>query len=230
MRFKIMAVSAVLGLALAFRPSLEAGDSKAVTLFNGKDLSGWKIKGKEDRSKWAVGSATVNDKGQLVFDKTGTELVNTQAGGVDISSEKTFGDCVIVAEVMVPKGSNSGIYVMGEYEVQIFDSFGKEKLTQGDMGAIYSAAAAKVNACKKPGEWQKYIIDFKAPRFENGKKVSNAVFVKVELNGTVIHENVEMKKGATPGGLTGKEMPAGPLMFQGDHGTVAFRNITVTAK
>ena len=84
--------------------------------------------------------------------------------------------------------------------------------------------------CKKPGEWQKFVIDFKAPRFEDAKKVSNAVFVKVELNGTVIHENVEMKKGATPGGLTGKEAPTGPVMFQGDHGAVAFRNISVTAK
>ena len=88
----------------------------------------------------------------------------------------------------------------------------------------------RVDACKKPGEWQKFVIDFKAPRFEDGKKVSNAVFVKVELNGTVIHENVEMKKGATPGGLTGKEAPTGPVMFQGDHGAVAFRNISVTAK
>ncbi len=229
MRIGIVAVLVMLGFAVV-RPPLDAGDGKAVLLFNGKDLAGWKAKGKDEKSKWAVGTATVDDKGQLVFDKAGAELVNTKGGGVDISSEQKFGDCVIVAEVMVPKGSNSGIYVMGEYEVQIFDSFGKEKLTQGDMGAIYSAAAAKINVCKKPGEWQKYVIDFKAPRFEDGKKVANAIFVKVELNGTVIHENVEMKKGATPGGLTGKEAPTGPVMFQGDHGAVAFRNISVTAK
>ena len=132
---------------------------------------------------------------------------------------------------MVPKGSNSGIYVMGEYEVQVLDSFGKpaDKLTQGDLGALYSAAAPKVNASKKPGEWQKFVIEFQAPKFEGAKKVANAKFVKVTLNDVVLHENVEMK-GVTPGGLTGKEAATGPLMFQGDHGPVAFRNIKVTSR
>ena len=97
----------------------------------------------------------------------------------------------------------------------------------GDLGALYSAAAPKVNAAKKPGEWQKFEIDFRAPKFDGGKKVANAKFVKVVLNGTVLHENVEMK-GATPGGLTGKEAATGPLMFQGDHGAVAFKNVRVT--
>lgn len=72
------------------------------------------------------------------------------------------------------------------------------------------------------------VIDFAAPKFEDGKKVANAKFVKVEFNGTVIHENVECTKGVTPGGLTGKEAAEGPLMFQGDHGPVAFRNIRIT--
>jgi hypothetical protein len=132
---------------------------------------------------------------------------------------------------MVPKGSNSGVYVMGVYEVQILDSYGKanDKLTQGDLGALYSAAAPKVNAAKKPGEWQKFLIDFQAPKFEGTKKVSNAKFLKVTLNDVVLHENVELK-AATPGGLSGSEAPTGPLMFQGDHGIVAFRNIKVTPK
>ena len=73
---------------------------------------------------------------------------------------------------MVPKGSNSGIYVMGEYEVQILDSYGKpaDKLTQGDLGALYSAAAPKVNASKKPGEWQKFVIEFQAPKFDGTRR------------------------------------------------------------
>jgi hypothetical protein len=82
---------------------------------------------------------------------------------------------------------------------------------------------------KKPGEWQKFVIEWQAPKFKDGKKVANAKFVKVELNGTVIHENVEMK-GPTPSGVTGKEAPTGPLMFQGDHGPVAFRNIKITSR
>jgi hypothetical protein len=117
---------------------------------------------------------------------------------------------------------------MGEYEIQVYDSHGVEKPGPGDMGAIYGANVPKVNACKAPGEWQKYVIEFRAPKFDaEGKKTANAVIAKVELNGTVIHENVEMS-GPTPGGLTGKEAPTGPLMFQGDHGPVAYRNIKVT--
>jgi hypothetical protein len=118
---------------------------------------------------------------------------------------------------------------MGEYEVQILDSYGKKKVGPGDLGGLYGAAAPRVNAAKKPGEWQKFVIDFQAPRFKDGKKVANAKFRKVTLNGEVIHENVEMKS-QTPGGLTGKEVPAGPLLFQGDHGPVAFRTIKITQR
>ncbi len=129
---------------------------------------------------------------------------------------------------MVPKGANSGIYVMGEYEVQVLDSYGRAKLGGGDMGAIYGAQPPKVNACKKPGEWQKYVIDFQAPRFdENGNKTANARFIRVKLNGRLLHENVEMKRH-TPAGVTGREHPVGPIMFQGDHGPVAYRNIKIT--
>ncbi len=129
---------------------------------------------------------------------------------------------------MVAKGQNSGIYMMGEYEVQVLDSFGKEKVGAGDMGGLYNAAAPRVNASKAPGEWQKFVIDFRAPRFDaDGKKTANAKFVKVELNGQVIHENLELK-GPTPGGLTGKEAAVGPLLYQGDHGIVAFRNLKIT--
>ena len=129
---------------------------------------------------------------------------------------------------MVPKGSNSGIYLHGEYEVQVLDSYGRTKLGMGDMGAIYGAQPPKVNACRKPGEWQKYVIYFKAPSFgADGKKTGNARFIKVELNGKVLHENVEMK-GPTPSGVKGKEAATGPIMFQGDHGPVAYRNIRIT--
>jgi hypothetical protein len=116
---------------------------------------------------------------------------------------------------------------MGEYEIQVLDSFGKKDMTWSDLGALYEAAAPKVNAAKAPGQWQSLAVEFIAPRFENGEKTANARFVKVTLNGQVIHENLEMK-GPTPGGLTGKEVAEGPLMFQGDHGPVAFRNIKIS--
>ena len=156
------------------------------------------------------------------------QLINASSG-VDLYSEEKFGDCIIDIEFMVPKGSNSGIYVMGEYEVQILDSYGRTKVGPGDLGGLYGAAAPKINASKKPGEWQRFIIDFKAPRFEGEKRVGKATFLKVTLNDQVIHENVEMK-GPTPSGVTGKEAATGPLMFQGDHGPVAFRNIKITPR
>jgi hypothetical protein len=96
------------------------------------------------------------------------------------------------------------------------------------MGGLYGASAPKVNASTAPGSWQKYVIEFRAPRFDaSGKKTANAKFVKVELNGKILHENVEMQ-GPTPSGVSGKEAPTGPIMFQGDHGPVAFRALKIS--
>lgn len=214
-----------------------AADPTPVVPFNGKDLKGWKVKN-EKQNEWKLGDPGLSDPNSTILglnkslEGTPNSLINLLAKGghgSDIYTEAKFGDVILELEFMVPKGSNSGIYLMGEYEVQILDSYGKadDKLTQGDLGALYSAAAPKNNVAKKPGEWQKFQIIFQAPKFEGGKKVANAKFLSVTLNGTVIHENVEMKQ-QTPGGLTGKEAATGPLMFQGDHGPVAFRNIKIT--
>ena len=89
------------------------------------------------------------------------------------------------------------------------------------------AAAPRTNAARKPGEWKTFVIDFQAPRFQGGKKVSNAIFRSVMLNGELIHENVEVL-APTGGNLGQGEGPTGPLMFQGDHGVVAYRNINIT--
>jgi hypothetical protein len=154
-------------------------------------------------------------------------LTGKHGGSLDIYSKAKFGDCRIELEVMVPKGSNSGIYVMGEYEIQVLDSWGRVKMGSGDMGAVYGASPPPVNACKKPGEWQKYVIDFLAPKFDaSGKKTKNAELIRVRLNGRVLHENLEMKR-QTPGSVAGREAPTGPLMFQGNHGPVAYRNIKI---
>ena len=94
----------------------------------------------------------------------------------------------------------------------------------------YQILKVRKNASKAPGEWQSFDVIFQAPRFDaQGKKTANAKFLKVTLNDKVIHENVEVK-GPTPSCLTGKEKAEGPIMFQGDHGPVAFRNIKVTPK
>jgi sugar phosphate isomerase/epimerase len=201
-------------------------------VFNGKDLNDFEVKGERNKAKWVVGTAAIspNNPKLLMSKGSGSEMINLAAqhgDSLDIYSKARFGDCRIELELMVPQGSNSGIYLMGEYEIQVLDSYGKAKMGNGDMGAVYGAAPPPVNACKKPGEWQKYVIEFIAPKFDaNGKKTANARLVKVELNGQVLHENLELP-GPTPGGITGKESPTGPLMFQGDHGPVAYRNIWV---
>jgi hypothetical protein len=220
---------------LSLNSSALAGDKP----FNGKDFTGWKCKGGKEvsESKWAVGKPMLaKDNSNALEAMPGGEdaaMVNVVAGhgqSIDIYSDQKWGSCRIELEVLVAKDANSGIYVMGEYEVQVLDSFGKEKLGGGDMGAIYGAQPPRTNACKKPGEWQKYEIEFEAPKFDaNGKKTGNAKFRFVKLNGQVLHENVEMN-GPTPSGVTGKEAATGPIMFQGDHGPVAFRNIVITEK
>jgi sugar phosphate isomerase/epimerase len=205
----------------------------AVVLFNGKDLvDDWVIKGDKEKSKWVVGTPAISaENPKLLVNKGGEgamiNLASHHGDSFDIYSKETFGDCRIEVEVMVPQGSNSGIYVMGEYEIQVLDSWGRDKMGPGDMGAVYGASPPPVNACKRPGEWQKYVIDFLAPKFDaNGKKTENAKLVKVKLNGQVLHENLEMKS-QTPGGVYGREAPEGPLMFQGNHGPVAYRDIIV---
>ena len=212
--------------------NLEPEYGDAELLFNGKDLNDWSVKSGEGTNKWAVGTAkmSADDPKMLVNAGGAGEMINLAArhgDSLDIYSNKEHGDCRIELQVMVPKGSNSGIYVMGEYEIQVLDSWGKQKMTGGDMGAVYGASPPKVNASKEPGQWQKYVIDFRTPKYDSaGKKTTKAELVKVELNGKTLHQDLVMDK-QTPGGVSGKEAPAGPLMFQGNHGPVAYRNIVV---
>jgi hypothetical protein len=147
------------------------------------------------------------------------------------------GDIELELEVMMPKGSNSGIYLQGRYEVQLLDSWGVKDPKYSDIGGIYRnwekepgkiymGKAPLSNPAKAPGLWQKFKISFRGPRFdESGKKIANAKFVSVELNGVKIHDNVEVPL-PTGGSIENNEKALGPLMIQGDHGPVAFRNIS----
>lgn len=203
-------------------------------VFNGRDLTGWKTKADSGPAdKWRVGRPALDtaNPAKFTIEEGGRALINdiTEHGtSRDIVSEAVFGDCVIRLDVMLPKESNSGIYVMGEYEIQVFDSIGKEaNPAPNDMGALYGAQPPKNPKYLAPGEWNTYEIHFQAPKFDkDGNKTANAKFLKVILNGATIHENVEMK-GPTPGGVDGKEKAEGPLMFQGNHGPVAYRSIRV---
>ncbi|GAL79481.1 putative large multi-functional protein [Algibacter lectus] len=114
-------------------------------------------------------------------------------------------------EFLLPKGSNSGIYFQSRYEIQIFDSYGKDDVAYSDCGGIYQrwdeskpkgekgyeGISPRVNATLPLGEWQTYDVIFRAPKFDqNGNKIKNAMFEKVVLNGQIIHENKEVT-GAT---------------------------------
>ena len=226
---------ACFALVLAAPLLAGADTSKTLSLLNGSDLGGWKTVGRGSNC-WTFGKAGLNPDApaKLKVIGPGDELINTNRT-LNLSSEATFGDCVVELEFMVGKrspdndtDSNSGIKMMNIYEIQIFDSYGKTTPGKVDCGAIYSETAPLVNACKKPGEWKKLAIDFRAPRFDaEGKKIANARFVKVTLNGQTVQENVEIAHG-TNVGRNAKEHPTGPIYLQGDHGSVAFRNLKVT--
>jgi hypothetical protein len=150
------------------------------------------------------------------------------------------GDIDLELEFMMDKESNSGIYLQGRYEIQLFDSWGVINPKASDCGGIYErwdesrpegrkgyeGHPPAQNVSKAPGLWQHLRIQFQAPRFtSSGQKIANARFVKVIHNGVTIHQNVELTGPTRSAAFTG-EKPTGPLMIQGDHGPVAIRNIS----
>jgi hypothetical protein len=150
------------------------------------------------------------------------------------------GDLDLELDYMMAKGSNSGIYLQGRYEVQLLDSWGVKNSKYSDNGGIYErwddsrgkgqegyeGYAPRQSVSHAPGLWQHLKISFQAPRFDaSGKKTENAKMLRIELNGVIIHENIELF-GPTRGAI-GEEAALGPLRIQGDHGAIAFRNIVI---
>ncbi len=228
-------LAAWLAFVAAAPVAFGADSPKAISLINGKDLTGWKTVGR-GTNQWTFGRAALDPDAptKIKVAGPGGELISTNRT-VNLSSEAVFGDCIVELEFMVGKStpgnatdSNSGIKMMNIYEIQIFDSYGRARPGKTDCGAVYSETAPLVNACKKPGEWQSLVIDFRAPRFDDaGNKTANAKFVKVTLNGQLVQDNVEIAHG-TNVSRQAKEHPTGPIYLQGDHGSVAFRNLKVT--
>jgi len=202
-------------------------------LFNGKDLSGWKLRDEKADPTWKIVSSVkvdpANPKKLIGEGSEGILLRIPAEKATDLISEKQFGDCEVHVEFFLAKDSNSGVFLMGKYEVQITDSFGipDNKLQAGECGGIPWLKAPLTNACKKPGEWQTMDIVFRAPMFNAAaKKMANAKFVSITLNGKKVQENVEVPE-PTGSELDGGEWASGPLMIQGNEGVVAFRNIVV---
>lgn len=243
--FSILALVGMVYLAPTSGFSSETMEGKSIKLFNGFNLCDWR--GHRDNNQWFVAKdVSVSAKDNKLFDIEQGQgiMVNSYNGRTcNLLSRYEHGDCKLHIEFVVPHNSNSGVYFHGMYEVQVLDSYGKkdEDLSFSDCGGIYArwdgkktyhGFAPKTNQSKAPGEWQSFDVIFRAPRFdEDGKKVENARFVEVKHNGVVIHKDVELT-GSTRAALNDRpdapEHPKGPLMLQGDHGPVAYRNIILT--
>ena len=180
-------------------PSLKMGKEPTwgtpIKLFNGKDLDGWQALG---TNQW------VAEAGVLKSPKSGANLRTT----------RTFNNFKLHIEFRYPKGSNSGVYLRGRYEVQISDSQGMEP-SKGDLGSVYGFITPTAMVAKAPGEWQYYDITLV------GRMLS------VVANGRKIICDQEIP-GITGGALDSKEGEPGPIYLQGDHGPIEYRNIILT--
>jgi hypothetical protein len=180
---------------------------KPLTLFNGKDLTGWKL----INEKQTNGFKVVN--GILVNDPVQNEGAPHISYG-NIRTEQEFEDFNLKLEVNIPAGSNSGVYLRGIYEIQVVDSYKKE-LNPHNMGAVYSRITPVVAAEKPAGEWQSMDMT-----------LCNR-HITVILNGTKIIDNQPVD-GPTGGAMKSDVFAAGPIYLQGDHGKIEYRNIILT--
>jgi len=205
------------------KPGANPGDppSDAIILFDGKDLSGWKSVRDGGPAKWLVQDGYM----QVV------------AGTGYMATKQEFGDCQLHIEWATPaqvKGDgqgrgNSGVFLMGHYEVQVLDSYQNPTYFHGQAGSVYKQHAPLVNVSRKPGEWQTYDIIFTSPRFDEIGNVTRPARVTVFHNGVLIQNNVQIYgetwNDRAPQYI--KHGPKGPLWLQ-DHGNpMRFRNIWV---
>ena len=180
---------------------LKVGDP--IKLFNGQDLTGWKVMGAP--SGWSVKDGLmVNDAPQEP---------GKHKSYANIRTEKEFEDFNLTLEARVPKNGNSGIYLRGIYEIQVADTFG-HKLDPHNMGAAYSRICPTESAEKPAGEWQTFDITLVERH------------VTVILNGKKVIDNQPLL-GCTGGALWSDEFRPGPIYLQGDHTSVDYRNIVL---
>ncbi|WP_256005875.1 3-keto-disaccharide hydrolase [Pedobacter deserti] len=237
LRFGTTALVWLLGTSLVAGQQLT--DQSEISL---NDLSAFKDPG----PTWSIAggvTANLDQQDVLKVAKGSGVLVSIpkKNAGRDLYTVAEHGDMILELEYLLAKGGNSGIYLQGVYEIQLEDAWGLKNPKASNNGGIYQrwddsrpegqkgydGYAPRQNASKAPGLWQKMRIAFRAPRFDgSGKKVQNARMVAVELNGVLIHDNVELF-GVTRG-ANGGERAVGPLRLQGDHGAVAFRNIKIS--
>jgi len=178
---------------------------KPISLFNGHDLTGWRLTDPKADNGWIV------EDGKLVNKAAHEEGKHKHYG--NLRTDKEFEDFNLKLEVRVLTNGNSGIYLRGIYEVQVEESYGKPPTTH-NMGAIYSRIQPKENASKPAGEWQKFDITLVDRH------------VTVVLNGVKVLSN-EPVRGCTGGALWSDVSRPGPIYLQGDHTSIEYRNIVL---
>jgi hypothetical protein len=170
---------------------------KPISLFNGKDLTGWETM-ENKNNQWVVADG----------------ILKSPRSGANIRTKNTYNDFKLHVEFRYPKDSNSGVYLRGRYEVQVSDSKGMPPL-KDYLGAIYGFIAPLEMVAKEPGEWQSFditLVGRLVTLVGNGKQI----IYKQEI------------PGITGGAMDSNEAEPGPIMIQGDHGPVEYRNIILT--
>jgi len=194
-----------------------AAPADATVLFDGSDLAAWR--GGSGPARWELVD------GAMVVNGTGS-----------IQTRESFGDLQLHLEWAAPEEpvsssqgrGNSGVYLMGRYEIQILDSFENRTYADGQAAALYGQTPPLVNACRPPGEWQTYDIVFTAPRFTDGKLARPAT-ATVLHNGVLVHNAREFIGITTHRSVAtySEHPPTGPIELQ-DHGNpIRFRNVWV---
>ncbi|MBN2020880.1 MAG: DUF1080 domain-containing protein [Sedimentisphaerales bacterium] len=201
-----------------------AAPSDAIVLFDGNDLSKWQSAKKPGKpAPWKLGDGFF-------------EVVK---GTGNIRTKQKFSSCQLHLEFATPqvvsgdsqKRGNSGVFLMGLYELQILDSYNNRTYPDGQCAALYGQAVPLVNACRKPGEWQSYDVIFHRPVFDGQKVIKKARFTVLH-NGVLVHDNVELQGGT--GWLSDHAVTdyvphadKGPLELQEHGNPVRFRNIWI---
>jgi hypothetical protein len=193
---------------LPARPNLATVKfGEPIALFNGRDLSGWRLIDPKAENGWSV------ENGLLANRPAPQVQGQPRRRFGNLRTEREFEDFNLKLDVSVPQGSNSGVYLRGIYEVQVADSFGKP-LDSHNMGAIYSRITPTAAAEKSPGEWQSLDVTLVDRH------------VTVVLNGKTIIDNQPIA-GCTGGAMWSDEFRPGPIFLQGDHGAVSYRNLVL---
>ena len=194
--------------------------SDAIVLFNGKDLASWVLKDGKPAG-WTV------DNGVLT--------VNPRTG--DIQTKQGFGDCQLHIEWRTPSvvsgtgqgRGNSGIFLMGRYELQVLDSYNNSTYSNGQAGSVYKQHIPMVNVSRAPGDWQTYDVIFIAPQFYEGGALKSAARMTVLHNGVLIQNNVSLWGSMSFIGIPEyqKHNVKEPIILQDHHNPVSFRNIWI---